>query len=217
MGSGLYALREDTEVKTAVQDRYVVKAIPSKSGKTSRPSVVDTETGEEVWLLNRGQEYAAERAVRELNANIDKPHLQPGDRVVTYGMNGCRFGIVRRPEGREHLQPVFCRGDRGAAYISPIEFLFGEGPWSDSWVVDIERVDGEVDRLSFTICVPLESFLDAWYVVDPETGQVHGGGHYRDEPFSHERVEEIAREVGERDGCSGQYMVVRGTEVAISE
>jgi hypothetical protein len=206
-------------METAVQDRYdryVVKAIPSKTGKTSRPSVVDTETGEEVLLLKRGREHLAERAARDLNDNIGKPHFEPGDRVVTYGLNGPRFGIIRRPEVGDWLRPSW-RGYRGAEYISSVEFLFGESQWSNSWVVAIERANGEVDERYTTVCVPLASFLDAWYVVDPQTGGVRAGGHSHGVPFPRERVEEIAREVGERDGRPGQYVVVRGTEVAISE
>src|SRR4029077_3113744 len=209
-------LREGILMETAVQERYVGKAIPSKTGKTSRPVVVDTETGEEIWLGRRGQEYLAERAAKDLNDNIGKFHFEPGDRVVTFGISGPQFGIIRRPEVGEWLRPSW-RGYRGAEYISSVEFLFGESQWSKFWVVDIERANGEVDRLYTTVCIPLASFLDAWYVVDPQTGDVRAGGHSHGIPFSRERVEEIAREVGERDGCPGQYVVVRGTEVTISD
>ena len=190
-------------METVVQERYVVKAILSKTGKTSRPSVVDTETGEEVCLLKRGREYLAERAAKDLNENIGKPHFEPGDRVVNYGLNGPRFGIVRRPEVGEWLRPSF-RGYRGAEFISPSEFLFGEGQWSKDWVVDIERAGGEVDRLYTKILIPVADFKRCWHVV--KDGKIVAGGGLH---ITRERADALAVEYG--------GTVVVGAEVTISE
>lgn len=109
--------------------------------------------------------------------------FEAGDKVVVYGFGRHQVGTIR-PNILEHCAVK----DHGAAYVSPIEFLFGDRS-SHSHVYNVELEDGTIERLSPSIMIPVADFKKCWHVVNGDGKIVAGGGLH----ITHERAEELTK------------------------